>query len=144
MVEFGGGEQAFPAAEQVVEVGLQVGQVGDVGAEVVAAGAAEPERAGLPAGFDVGWLGADPERDRDLADGAADVLGVQQRLGLAPGAVAVPVELHDGDPVHSLAAARLADPVVLAGRIQQLVIHQLAQHVDGDTGVGVPLGIRYL
>ena len=34
--------EAFPGAEQVVEVGGQVGQVGHVGAEVVAAGAAEP------------------------------------------------------------------------------------------------------
>ena len=51
VVEVGGGEQAFPVAQQVVEVGLQVGQVGDVGAEVVAAGAAEPERAGLAAGL---------------------------------------------------------------------------------------------
>jgi hypothetical protein len=47
---------------------------------VIAAGAAEPERAGLPAGLDVGRLGADPERDRDLADRAADMLRIQQRL----------------------------------------------------------------
>ena len=42
---------------------MQVGEVGDVGAEVVAAGAAEPERAGLATGLDVGRFGADPERD---------------------------------------------------------------------------------
>ena len=81
VVEVGGGEQSFPVAEQVIEVGLQVGQVGDVGAEVVAAGAAEPERAGVAAGFDVGRFGADPERDGDLADGAAGVFGVEQWLG---------------------------------------------------------------
>jgi hypothetical protein len=34
-----GGGQPFPGAEQIVEVGGQAGQVGDVGAEVVAAGA---------------------------------------------------------------------------------------------------------
>ena len=96
VVEIGGGEQAFPVAQQVVEVGVQVGQVGDVGAEVVAAGAAEPERAGAAAGFDVGRFGADAERDGDLADGAAGVFGVEQRLGLPPDAVAVPVELHRG------------------------------------------------
>lgn len=55
----------------------QVGQVGHVGAEVVAAGAAEPERTGPTAGFDVGWFGADAERDGDLADGVAGVFGVQ-------------------------------------------------------------------
>ena len=141
VVQVGGGEQAFPVAQQVIEVGLQVGQVGHVGAEVVAAGAAEPVRAGLPAGLDVGRLGADPERDGDLADGAADVLGVQQRLRLAPDAVAVPVELHRRDPVDGLAAACLADPVVLPGGVEQAVVHQLAQHVDRDAGVGVPLGV---
>jgi hypothetical protein len=56
----------------------------------------------------------------------------------------VPVELHHRHPVHGLAAACLADPVVLAGRIEQPVVHQLAQHVDRDAGVGVPLGERYL
>ena len=34
-----GGGQPFPGAEQVLEVGLQVGQEGDVGAEVIAPGA---------------------------------------------------------------------------------------------------------
>ena len=34
-----GGGQPFPGAQEVVQVCLQVGQVGDVGAEVVAAGA---------------------------------------------------------------------------------------------------------
>ena len=77
VIEVGGGEQAFAGAQQVVEVGVQVGQVGHVGAEVVAAGAAEPERASPTAGFDVGWFGADAERDGDLADGVAGVFGVQ-------------------------------------------------------------------
>src|SRR6188472_4139141 len=34
-----GGGQSFPGAQLIVEVRLQLGQVGDVGAEVVAAGA---------------------------------------------------------------------------------------------------------
>ena len=105
----GGGAQPFAGAEQVVEVGVQVGQVGDVGAEVVAADAAEPVGAGAAAGLDVGRLGADAVGDGDLADGAAGVFGVQQRLGVAPDAVAVPVELHGGDPVDGFAAAGLAD-----------------------------------
>ena len=50
VVDAAGGGEPFAGAEQVVEVGGQVGQVGDVGAEVVAAGAAEPERAGAAAG----------------------------------------------------------------------------------------------
>ena len=73
-----GGGEPFPGAQQVIEVGGQVGQVGDVGAEVVAAGAAEPERAGAAAGGDVGRLGAGAVGDGDLADGVAGVLGVQQ------------------------------------------------------------------
>ena len=46
-----GGGQSFPGAQQIIEVCLQVGQVGNVGAEVVAAGAAEPDRAGASAGL---------------------------------------------------------------------------------------------
>jgi len=38
-------------AQQVVEIAGEVGQVGHVGAEVVTAGAAEPDRAGAAAGF---------------------------------------------------------------------------------------------
>ena len=141
VVEVGGGEQPFAVAQQVVEVGVQVGQVGDVGAEVVAAGAAEPVGAGVAAGLDVGRFGAHAERDDDLADGAAGVFGVQQRLGVPPDAVAVPVELHRGDAVDGLAAAGFADPVVAAGGVELAVVHQLAQHVDGNTGVGVALGV---
>ena len=115
MIEIGGGEQAFAGAQQVVEVGVQVGQVGDVGAEVVAASAAEPERAGTAAGFDVGRFDADAEPNGDLTDGAAGVLAVQQHLGLPPNAVAVPVELHRGDTVDGVAAAGFADSVVAAG-----------------------------
>jgi hypothetical protein len=71
----------------------------------------------VPTGLDVGRLGADPGRDGDPADRAADVLGIQQCLGLAPGAVAVPVELHHRDPVDGLTAAGLTDPELLAGRV---------------------------
>ena len=75
--------QSFAGAEQVVEVGGQVGQVGHVGAEVVAAGAAEPDRAGAAAGLHVGRFGAAPVGDGDLADGVAGVFGVQQGGGVA-------------------------------------------------------------
>jgi hypothetical protein len=101
-LDVGGGEYPFPVAQQVIEVGVQVREVGRVSAEVVAARAAEPVRAGVPAGLDVGRLGADPERDRGLADGPADVPGVQQCLGVTPDPVAVPVELHGRDPVGGL------------------------------------------
>ena len=98
----------------------------------------------LAAGLDVGRFGADPERDGDLTDRAAGVLGVQQCLGLAPDPVAVPVELHRGDPVDGLAAAAFADAVVVLGGVEADVVEQRAQHVDRDPGVGVPLGVAYL
>jgi hypothetical protein len=46
-----------------------------------------------------------------------------------------------GDPVDGLAAAAVADAVVLLGGVEFAVRHQLAQHVDGDAGVGVALGV---
>ena len=107
-----GGGEAFPGAEQVVEVGGQVGEVGDVGAEVVAAGAAEPDRAGASAGLHVGRLGAGAVRDGDLPDRVSGVLGFQQRAGVAPDPVAVPVEAHRGDLVDRVAAAFFPDAVV--------------------------------
>ena len=51
VVDIGAGQELFPVAEQVVEVGVQVGEVGDVGAEVVAAGAAEPVGQACPPAF---------------------------------------------------------------------------------------------
>ena len=109
-----GGGQPFPGAQQIIEVCLQVGQVRDVGAEVVAAGAAEPDRAGPAAGFDVGRFGAGAVGHGDLPDGVAGVLGLQQRVGVAPDPVAVPVEAQRGDGVDGGAAAVFADPVVAA------------------------------
>jgi hypothetical protein len=76
---------------------------------VVAAGAAEPVGAGVPAGLHVGRFGAGAVGHGDLADRAAGVLGVQQRLGIAPDAVAMPVELQRGDLVDGVAAAAVSD-----------------------------------
>jgi transposase-like protein len=69
------------------------------------------------------------------------VLGVQQCLGLPPDAVAVSVELHRSDAVDGFAAAGFADAVVAAGGFEFAVRHQLAQHLDGNAGVGVALGV---
>src|ERR1019366_8696231 len=136
-----GGGQALAGAQEVVEVGGQAGQVGDVGAEVVAACAAEPDGAGTAAGLNVGRLGAGAVGDGGLADPVACVPGFQERAGVTPDAVAVPVELHGGDLVDGLAAAGFADPVVPLGCIHDLVVHQLAEHVDRDAGIGVTLGV---
>jgi hypothetical protein len=105
----GGAAAGRDGAQQVGEVCLQIGKVGDVGAEVAAADAAEPDRAVLSAGGDVGWLGADAVGDGDFADRASGVLGIEQGLGLASDSVAVPVELHLGDPVNGLASPFLGD-----------------------------------
>jgi hypothetical protein len=69
------------------------------------------------------------------------VFGVQQRLGVAPDPAAVPVELQRHQPIHSQAAAGLTDTVVLLRGVHHPVIHQCPQHVDGDTGIGVTLGV---
>jgi hypothetical protein len=69
----------------------------------------KPQRAVGASGGDVGRLGAGAVGDRDRADGVAGVLGVQERAGLAPDPVAVPVELDGGDLVDRGAAAILAD-----------------------------------
>ncbi|MFI1367360.1 hypothetical protein [Streptomyces griseochromogenes] len=110
VVEFGSGQDAFTVAQEIVEVGGQAGEVGNVGAEVAAAGAAEPEGTELSAGLDVAGLGAGSEGDGDGSDGPAGVFGVHQLGGLAPDAVAVAVELEGGDLVDGGAAAALADP----------------------------------
>jgi hypothetical protein len=60
IVQVTGNQNAFTVAEEVLQVSPEVGQIGGVGEEVAAVGAAEPERAGVPAGLDVGGLGADP------------------------------------------------------------------------------------
>ncbi len=123
---------------------MQVGQVGHIGAEVVATGATEPVGAGVTAGLHVGRFGADPKRHDHFTEHSAGVLGVQQRLGLPPDPVAVPVELHRRDPVDGLPAPGLTDLVVALGGVEFSVIHQLPQHIDADPGVGVPLGVGYL
>ncbi len=94
LLDVAGGQQPFPIVQQVIDVGRQVGKVGDVGAEVVTAGTTEPERARVAARLDVGRLGAGPEGDGDLADGTTDVLGVEQRLRRSPKTVAETAELH--------------------------------------------------
>src|SRR5680860_1222526 len=114
--------EAFAGLQQVIEIDAQVGQVGHVGAEVVATGAAEPDRAGAAACLDVGRLGAAPVGHGDLSDGVACVFGGQQGGGLAPDPVAVPVEAHRGHRVHGGTAAVFADPVVAAGDVQVAMI----------------------
>lgn len=81
----------------------------DIGAEVITACAAEPDRAGPATGLDVGGFGAGPIRDSDLAEGVSGVLGGQQCGGLTPDPVAMPVELQGGDLVDGVAAAFLFD-----------------------------------
>src|SRR6266545_7534143 len=80
----------------------------------------------------------------DFPDRVPGMFGVQQGAGVAPDTIAVPVEAERGDLVDGVAAAVFADPVVAAGHRVAPVIEEFGQHIDGDTGVGVPLGARYL
>lgn len=89
------GHQPFPAAQQVGEVGPEVGEAGHVGGEVLAAQAPEPEWARVPTRRDVRGFAAHPVRSGAFPDRAAYVLGVQQTL--APrSAASVRVTLAEG------------------------------------------------
>ena len=136
-----GGGQPFAGAQQIIEVRLQVGQEGNVGAEMITTRAAEPDRAGSSAGCDVGRFGAGAVGHGDLADGVAGAFGFQQRPRVAPDPVAVPIEAERGDGVDRGAAAVFTDAVVPAGHGEAAVIEQLGQHVDRNPGVGVSLGV---
>lgn len=54
VVEVQGRPDPFPGLQQAVEIAAKLGQIRRIGPEVTAAKAAEPERAGLTVGFDVG------------------------------------------------------------------------------------------
>jgi len=54
---------------------------------------------------------------------------------------AVPVELVPRDPIDGFALALGTDPVVNPGGVHRIVIKELAEHIDRDSGVGVPLGV---
>lgn len=69
------------------------------------------------------------------------MFSVQQGLGLPPDTVAVPVELHLGDPLDGFPPALFPDAVVLLRSDQLLLVHQLLQDVHGDASVRVPLRI---
>ena len=139
-----GGGQPLPGAQQVLQVCLQVGQERDIGLEVVAACAAEADGAGAAAGLDVGRFAAGAVWHRDLTDRVTGAFGVQQGTRVPPDPVAVPVEAERGDLVRGVAAAVFADPVIAAGHRVAPVVQEFGQYVDGDTGVCVPLGERYL
>lgn len=94
----------------------------------------------MPAHADGGFL-ADAIGDADFADRSPDVPGVQQRLGLAPDAGAVAVELKGDHPVHGVAPPLLADPVVALGGLESGVVHQLFEDVWGHAGVRMPLRV---
>jgi hypothetical protein len=95
----------------------------------------------VPAGLDVGRLGAHAERDGDLADAHAGVLVGEQPGDAGEDALPGGVELVAGDLVDGGAQPVLGDPVVAGGGARRAVRHQLAQHVGLDPGISVPLGV---
>src|SRR6266568_4040915 len=108
----GGGGEAFGVGEQLGQVGAQLRLVGGAGAEVFAAQAAVPERARPAVGCDVGGLGADPERDGDLADLLAQGLGGKQGTAVRPDALGVRADLERAEGILGGALALGGDPVV--------------------------------
>lgn len=53
----------------------------------------------------------------------------------------MPVELHRSHPVDGIAPPQLSNAVVALCRDQIEVVHQFAQHIDRNPGIGMPLGI---
>jgi hypothetical protein len=107
-----GGGQPLPGAQQVIEIGLQIGQKRNGGPEMVTPDAAEPDGTGATAGLHVRRFTASAVGDGDFPDRVAGMLGLQQGLGVAPDPVAVPIEAERGDRVDGGAAAVFPDPVV--------------------------------
>jgi len=58
-----------------------------------------PERAGSAVGCDVGGLGADPERDGDLADLLAQGLGGKQGTAVRPDALGIRADLERAEGI---------------------------------------------
>jgi hypothetical protein len=104
-----GGGQPFPGAQQIIEVGLQVGQMRNRGLEMVTPDTAEADGAGATASLHVRRFAAGAVGHGDFAERVAGVLGVQQCVGVAPDPVTVPVEAARGDRVEGGAAAVFAD-----------------------------------
>jgi hypothetical protein len=142
--EFGGGGDAFTVRQQLVEVGAEFGEVGDVGAEVSAAGAAEPEWAGAAPCPDVAGFGAVAERHRDLADPLPGSVAVQESVDAAPESPAGPIELVGREGVNGGAGAFLGDAVIGLGGREVAVSHEVSEHIDGCAGIGVALDVAYL
>ena len=112
--------------------GWQVGRVGPV---EPAAGALEADRAGAAAGLDVGRFGAVAEWHRDRCPLVGGRAG--ERRGVARG-----VGGQRADGADGLLLALEADPVIAHGGGHRYVVHELFEHVNGHSGVGVPLGVR--
>jgi hypothetical protein len=117
-----GGGQVFPGVQQIIEIGLQVGQMRNRCPKMVAAGAAEPDGTSAAAGLHVRRFAAGAVGHGDFPDRVAGVLGVQQCVGVAPDPVTVPVEAQRGEGVDGGAATVFADAVVPACDIQIPVI----------------------
>ena len=132
----GGADRAggFPVGAQVGDVLFQGGQVGGVGPVEAAAGALEADRAGTAAGGDVGRFGAVAERDGDRGPLVGGGTGER-------GGVSVGVGGQRSDGADGLLFAFEADPVVAHGGGHRDVIHELFEHVDRYSGVGVALGV---
>ena len=139
VLQVGGGPDSFPVGEQLLQVGLEFGQVGRVAAEMAAAQAGELVGACLAAGFDVGRLGADPERHGDLPDPHPGVLIGQQAADLEHDPAALAVELVGADPVHRSPDPLLSNAIVLECGLDLVVSEQVTEHVRAMFLMEAPL-----
>ena len=127
-------------SEQSLEVGVEVGEVRGVGAEVLAAEALVAERAVRAERPDVVLLGAVARAGP--GSGRSPRAGARSRpapRGTRPAAVLVHRERRD--PLDRFAFSRPGHPVVDLGGRRGAVVHQLLQGVDRHPGVRVPLRV---
>src|SRR5260370_5776513 len=139
VLKVGGGLDPFPVGEQLLQVGLQLGQVGRVAAEMPAAQAGQLLVACPPPCLDVRRLGADPQRDRHLPDAPPGMLVGQQPADTEHDPAPLVVELGTADPVYRGPDTLFSDAAVAESCLDGVVTEQVPQHVRGNSLVGMPL-----
>lgn len=69
------------------------------------------------------------------------MFGIEDLGYPAPDSLAVPVELQRGHLLDRFAFALVSDQVVALRRIKLMMVHELAQHINVDSGVGMASGV---
>jgi hypothetical protein len=112
-LEVGGGVQALPVGQELLEVGLQLGQVGRVAAEVPAAGARVLVGAGVAVGLEEVRAEHDELAVAERVDTVADTQEQEDQIGLLEGVRSRFGRTYAGEPdriAEELAAGEAVKP----------------------------------